>query len=219
MKRNRPLFDRTVVVTTIVCLIPLIFSALVYKDLPEQVPIHFNQAGQPDNYASKPFAAFLLPLILAGGNVLFQFILNSDPKRDPNERIYRLSRWLIAVMALFFMPLSLLVALGKPIKVELVVPMAVSVIFLIIGNYLPKCKHNYTIGFKLPWTLASEENWKKTHRLAGWLWTVGSLGMIICLFLNMNAAILFVSVIPIITVGPVLYSFILSLKQGPTDNA
>ena len=143
MKQSRTLLDRTLVITTLVCLLPLLFSALVYADLPDQVAIHFNAAGEPDNYAPKAFAAFGLPLLLTLLNVVMQIGLKADPKRDPKERIYHISRWLIAPLNLFLSPLTLLIAMGKPIEVERVVPMGFSILFLIIGNYLPKCKQNY----------------------------------------------------------------------------
>ena len=53
------------------------------------------------------------------------------------------------------------------------------VIFLVTGNYLPKCRQNYTIGIKLPWTLDDEENWNYTHRLAGKLWMIGGVLIIL----------------------------------------
>lgn len=217
MKQMRSLFDRTLIITTIVCLFPLVFSVMVYKDLPDQVAIHFNAAGNPDGYASKVFAAFILPLLLTLLNVVLQVALKTDPKRDPSERIYHISRWIIAPLNLFLCPLTLLIALGKPIQVERVVPMAVSIVFLIIGNYLPKCKLNYTIGFKLPWTLASEYNWKKTHRFAGWLWTGVSIICILGMLVGLSAVPLFLVGIPIIAVAPVLYSFILSRAEQATD--
>lgn len=217
MKQLRALLDRTLIVTTLVCLLPLVFSALVYADLPDQVAIHFNAAGEPDNYAPKAFAAFGLPLLLTLLNIVMQVALKTDPKRDPKERIYLISRWMIAPLNLFLSPITLLIALGKPIPVERVVPLAVSIVFLIIGNYLPKCKLNYTIGFKLPWTLASEYNWKKTHRFAGWLWTGVSIILILGMLLGFSAVPFFLIGIPVIAIMPVLYSFILSRTEGSTD--
>lgn len=217
MKQPRSLLDRTLVVTTLVCLLPLVFSALVYAELPDQVAIHFNAAGVPDNFASKAFAAFGLPLLLTLLNVVLQVALKADPKRDPKERIYHISRWLIASLNLFLTPLTLLIALGKPIEVQRVVPMAVSILLLIIGNYLPKCKQNYTIGIKLPWTLASEYNWRKTHRFAGWLWTVVSIAFILGLLLNLDATPLFIIGIPILVIVPATYSFILYRTEQTSD--
>ncbi len=198
MKQSRTLLDRTFVITTLVCLLPLVFSAVVYADLPDQVAIHFNAAGEPDNYAPKAFAAFGLPLLLTLLNVVMQIGLKADPKRDPKERIYHISRWLIAPLNLFLSPLTLLIAMGKPIEVERVVPMGFSILFLIIGNYLPKCKQNYTIGIKLPWTPAS-------------------IVFIIGLLLNLDAVPLFFVGLPLLAIAPTVYSFLLFRKEQPSD--
>ena len=60
----------------------------------------------------------------------------------------------------------------------------IGVLFMIIGNYLPKCKQNYTMGIKLPWTLDDEENWNRTHRFAGFLWVAGGVVIAINAFLK-----------------------------------
>lgn len=82
---------------------------------------------------------------------------------------------------------------------------------LTIGNYLPKIKQNYTMGIKISWTLDSETNWNKTHRLAGWLWIGGGV-----LFLG-NALIqswlLPAIALVLMIVVPMVYSFIL-FKKG-----
>ncbi|HKM05863.1 MAG TPA: DUF1648 domain-containing protein, partial [Sphaerochaeta sp.] len=74
--------DKTMLLTTLLCLLPLILSAFLYERLPSQIPIHFNLEGIADNYASKAFGAFILPLLLAFTNVLMQLVLNNDPKRE-----------------------------------------------------------------------------------------------------------------------------------------
>jgi len=58
------------------------------------------------------------------------------------------------------------------------------VLFIVIGNYMPKCRQNYTMGIKLPWTLNDEENWNKTHRLAGKIWVAGGILIVISALLQ-----------------------------------
>jgi len=88
--------------------------------------------------------------------------------------------------------------MGKPIEVERVVPMGFSILFLIIGNYLPKCKQNYTISIKLPWIPAS-------------------IVFIIGLLLNLDAVPLFFVGIPLLAIAPTVYSFLLFRKEQPSD--
>ena len=217
MKNRNHLIDRTLIVTTIICLVPILFSVAVYQRLPEQVPIHFNAEGQPDNYASKAFGAFGMPLLLALLNIFVQLVVKTDPKRDTSSKLYHIARWTIAILTLFIVPFSLLIALGQPFRVEKVIPLAVSVLLLVVGNYLPKIKQNYTIGIKLPWTLADEENWKKTHRLAGWIWTFFSLLFILVILLDFYVVWIFFLGIAGMVIFPLVYSFLLAQRQLTND--
>ena len=85
-------------------------------------------------------------------------------------------------------------------------PIFFSIIFILIGNYLPKCKRNFTVGIKLPWTLYDDDVWMKTHRLGGFLFVIsGILILLTSLFLNKFS--FFVMIITLISLT--LYSFII----------
>jgi len=201
--------DKTLLLTTLVCLLPLGLSAFLYGRLPAQVPIHFNLAGQADTYASKAFGAFILPLLLALVNVLLQFVLNNDPKRDQGQPLREMSKWIIPILSLLITPLTLFKALDYDIRIEKVIPVFVALLFLIIGNYLPKCKHNYTVGIKIPWTLASEENWNRTHRFAGWVWTIASVLLLVSALTGWLVPAVSTVCIATMILGPTIYSFLL----------
>jgi uncharacterized membrane protein len=101
-------------------------------------------------------------------------------------------------------------ALGVSVRVETLMPILLGLLFVAIGNYMPKCKQNYTIGIKIPWTLASEENWNRTHRLAGWVWVGGGVVMLLSGFLG----IFWLTLVPaiIMVAVPLIYSYILHQK-------
>jgi uncharacterized membrane protein len=100
--------------------------------------------------------------------------------------------------------------MGKDVQMEVVMPIFMGLLFVIIGNYLPKCKQSYTIGIKIPWTLNSEENWNRTHRFAGWLWTFCGIGMMIAgLF---GAYWIFFVAVFVMVLPPVIYSYLLYKK-------
>ena len=101
-------------------------------------------------------------------------------------------------------------ALGMTVQVEVIMPIFMGLLLTIIGNYLPKCKRNYTIGIKLPWTLDSEENWNKTHRLAGWTWTIG--GILIMATGWLCGFVAFIIVLSAMVLTPIIYSYILHKK-------
>ena len=137
-----------------------------------------------------------------------------DPKnKDVNSKVFTLVLWICPVLSVVCMTASYAEALGKNVNVELVVPLVMGVLFLIIGNYLPKCKQNYTIGIKLPWTLNDEDNWNKTHRLAGFVWTVCALVITVGAFFK--EIVVFTTFLPIAVMVfvPMIYSYIYYRKH------
>ena len=163
-------FNKSLILTSLICLFPILVGILLYDKLPSEIPIHFDFTGTADNYASKNIAVFLLPLFLVFINILAHLGIDSDPKKQNTPNIMKnIGKWIAPLIAIFIVPTTFLVAIGIEIKITLIATIFISILFIIIGNYLPKCKQNYTVGIKVPWTLNSEENWNKTHRFSGFL--------------------------------------------------
>ena len=78
-----------------------------------------------------------------------------------------------------------------------------------IGNYLPKCRQNYTVGIKLPWTLNDINNWNKTHRMAGVLWIICGILFAISAFLGRVGEVSIIILIIVMVCVPTAYSFLL----------
>lgn len=213
MKINKKLL----LLTSAVCLLPLIMSAAVYADLPAQVAIHWNAAGEPDGYASKAVAAFVLPLALLAMHVFSFVVTSSDPKRAGQSNVIRMFFfWLIPVLSLILTPVTLLIALGHSIPIPKLVSIIVGIIFLISGNYLPKTRQNYTIGIKIPWTLHDADNWNKTHRLAGFLWIIAGILFIATAFIPLPSqfmAFVILGTVVAVSVIPIIYSYCLYRKS------
>ena len=95
----------------------------------------------------------------------------------------------------------------------LVAGLLVGVMFIVVGNFLPKARQNYTIGIKIPWTLASEENWNKTHRLAGFLWMICGAIMVILTLCGKMASVWMMIVAAVMVGVPVVYSYLMYRKE------
>lgn len=203
-----------VLITSLVCLAPIALALVLWNKLPEQLPIHFNAVGEADNYASKALACFGLPALLLFFNLLVFFGINADPKKgNANNVIVTLSMWICPVMSLILMPITLFKGMGYNIPIEIIVPAMIGLLFIIIGNYLPKSHQSYTVGIKLPWTLADEDNWNKTHRFAGFVWVIGGLAMLISAFIGGRIFVTLI-VIAALVLLPVAYSYILYRKKS-----
>jgi uncharacterized membrane protein len=203
---------KTLVITSLICLLPIIVGALVYKRLPEMIATHFDLNGNPDGWSSRAFAVFGLPAILLAVNLLLPFMLRADPKHENmSGALVNITIWTIPVLSLLCSGLTLGRALGYDVRIERVLPVFMGVLFILIGNYLPKTKQSYTMGIKLPWTLASEENWNRTHRLAGFLWVLGGVFFIVMSFIGWSVPAFVIPLVVMVLV-PMVYSYLLYRK-------
>ena len=182
MKTNKKLL----ILTSMVILFPILWGLMIWSQLPNQISIHFNVAGQANNFQSKPLVVFGLPIFDLMVHLFMIFMIGRDSKNSAmNEKMIRAIYWLTPIV----------------------------LIFVIMGNYMPKLKVNHTVGIRLPWTLQSEDNWHKTHRLAGKLWVLG--GLILLLEAGLQFALSYVLVLVILAIVfiPMMYSYQLSRKN------
>ena len=204
---------KTMLLSTILCLLPILLGLTLYEQLPEQVPIHFDFSGNPDNYASKTFAVFFLPLLMAAMNLLCHWAMRKEKKamEASPAPLLLITGWIIPVLCNLLMPVTLFMGMGKQLPIVTICSLICGLTFIIIGNYLPKCKPNRYMGIKLPWTFASEENWRRTHRFGGFVWVAAGICTLLAgmfaqewlMFASLLAAILL----------PTVYSWQLSRKQ------
>lgn len=208
-KRDR----RTLVLTVFLCLLPAAAGLAFYHRLPDQVATHWGMSGEPNGYSSRAFAAVGMPLILLALHLVLWLLLESDPKnKGVPSPVRAMSRWIIPVISLGTQTLVLYNALAQPVDPTLAVTLFMGVMFTALGNYLPKCRQSYTVGIRLPWTLNDEDNWNRTHRLAGWLWTVGGILIIITAFFR--AGWLMTAILTAMVAVPVGYSYLFYRRKA-----
>lgn len=204
--------NKEIILSTICCFIPTILCLFVYDKLPASMTIHFDASGNPDGYVSKEVFIFVMPFVYAALNLLVNVFVNNDPKRkNASKAIFTLSKWIIPILTILFCFISILSTLYENINTSTFVLALMGLLFIIIGNYLPKCKQNYTMGVKLPWTLSSEENWNKTHRLSGFIWVIAGIIQIASAFFRFPQAV-FLTSVAVMVIVPIAYSFILYKK-------
>jgi len=161
----------------LILLLMVVISAWAWRQVPAgtQVPIHWNAAGQPDDYGNKAIGIFLLPLVALGVVLLLSLVRTIDPLRANIARSGQAWRATLLGILLFMLTLHLATMLnvvGYTFNIGYVVAPAVGIMFIIMGNYMGKIRRNYMFGVRTPWTLASELSWNKTHRFAGKLFVL-----------------------------------------------
>jgi uncharacterized membrane protein len=160
---------------------------LIYPKMPDMVPIHWNIQGEVDGYGSRFMGTFLMPLVNLGMYVLLLVTPKLDPKRANYEKFegsYRIIRFTLHIFFALIFALTVYVSLGHPIDVGLWIPAGVCVLIIILGNLMGRVRHNYFVGFKFPWTLASEEVWQRTHRFGSKLMVLGGIFALVSVFLT-----------------------------------
>ena len=203
---------KTMILTSLLTLLPIVAGLILWNRLPEQMPTHWGMDGQVDGWSGKVFGIFGLPLILLAVHWLCALAtFYADPKKqNHSDKILHLVLWITPVLSLLLHSFVYAAALGMAIDMNMMMPIFLGLLFTVIGNYLPKCKQNYTIGIKIPWTLDSEENWNKTHRFAGILWVIGGLTVLVLGFFG--AVWVYIPIMIAMTIVPVVYSFLLYRK-------
>ena len=147
-----------------------------------RVPIHFDIDGRPNGWAPASVGLFVIPgiaaLLWAAGPILPRITPRGD-NLDRSGVAYG-TTW-VAVGAVLALAQAAIVAaaLGRPVQMAAALPATLGLMFLVIGNVMPKLRWNYVMGVRTPWTLADEWVWDRTHRFAGWLWVVGGLALIL----------------------------------------
>lgn len=200
---------RTLILSSAVTLLPILVGLILWDHLPQELPTHWNINGTVDDYSSKSFAVFGLPLILLGFHWICTLATALDSKnKEQHAKLFTLVFWIIPALSLTVSALIYATALGLTFDITAIISCFMGLLFIVIGNYLPKCKQNRTLGIKVKWTLESEANWNATHRMAGKLWVAGGLLFLPIGFLPATITLWATPVsIGAMVVIPVVYSY------------
>ncbi len=191
--------------------IVVIFNLLFYDKMPAELPTHWNFQGQADKYSSRFDAMVFTQVFLAIMNIFLCFMVDNDPRnKKQNNFVMTLSKLPMPLIMLVVYVITVMVGLGREIRVSVVIPLFLGVLIIAIGNYLPKMKRNYTMGIKLPWTLNSDENWRRTHRLGGICFIIVGFSLILSVFLK--SEIVFLVPLFLGAIIPAIYSYYLYTK-------
>lgn len=206
---------KLVLFTSILILLPSIVGCVFWNQLPEEIPTHFNLLGQADGYNHKVFAIFGLPALMLLMHWVLLFLMVKDPKSSNiSSKIQLLIYWIIPFVSCLSMISIFGESLGYSMMSGLLAQIFMGVVMIVIGNYLPKTHRNYIIGIRLPWTLESDKNWRKTHRLAGKIWVLGGLLLFLNSFVQLYVYWVFFLTLFFVVIIPSVYSYQLSKLES-----
>lgn len=186
-------------------------AGFFWNSLPGEMPMHWNLAGEVDQYWPKLYGAFFAPLLAVAFILLFSFLSKIDPKKE-KYKLFRKPWEMIQLGILGFVTYLQFVTLymsmnpnGDIIKFIFI---GIGVMFVLLGNYMGKVRQNYFIGVKTPWALANEEVWNKTQRMGGFFFVLSGLILVIEAFLQWYLVPVFIISILFTVVIPMVYSYL-----------
>ena len=196
-----------------VLLADLAFGLWVLPRLPEKVPVHWNLAGEADRFGPAWQNALLLPALAFGLWAVLLFLPLADPLRKNYPRFpatLKLFRWLVPLLVVGLQVVVALSLLGVPLDPGQGGRAILAVVFVILGNSMGKLRHNWFVGIRTPWTIASEEVWTRTHRLAAPIWVAGGIVQLVAAFVpGVAGQVLYAAPLATMVLVPVGYSFVL----------
>src|SRR5258706_9804839 len=194
-------------------------SAIVYPRLPETIPTHWNMDGQPDGWSSRAFGALITPVILLFVWGFVRVLPAIDPRGANYAKFGGAFEAIFDSLMLFLLGMHIVLlraGLGYPVQIQRIAPFGIGVLLIVIGNLLPRCRPNWFVGIRTPWTLSSDRVWEKTHRFGGRAF-VGSGIVVICagLIAGLWANIVMAIVVALCTISVLAYSYIEWKRELP----
>lgn len=206
---------KALIISSILILLPILAGLLLWEQLPDPMVTHWGTDGEANGWSSKAFSVFGLPGLIFLLHWVCILVTSSDTSNQKqSKKAITLVLWICPVISVLGCASVYCTALGMELNMVTLPYLLMALMFILIGNYLPKCKHNYTIGIKLPWTLKSEENWNATHRLAGKVWVIGGILFLPMVFLPQawRFPVLFAVLLTLVLI-PTIYSYLYAKKH------
>ncbi len=190
-----------------------IAAGVLWPTIPSRVPIHWNASGQADGFGGKFEGLLLMPLITIGLYLLLFFIPRIDPGRANYAQFagaYLVVRYVVLVVDVGIYILTILAIKGVGIDMSRAVMSTTAVMFIVFGQVLGKIRPNWFVGVRTPWTLSSKRSWVRTHRVAGWLFTLSGILFLALAIIGIGAAMVWImlSVLGVMVVFLVVYSYV-----------
>ncbi len=198
-----------------IALLPIIYLIKIWNSLPSKIPIHWNIEGTVDGWGTKTHLLFMV-LFLSG---FVYFVLLLTPIIDPKNRLATIQKKYLSIRLIITLAMSFISSYIIYSTVNQMVNVSILFVFIgvliaLLGNYFQVLPNNYFIGIKTPWTIENDVVWKKTHQLAGKMWVLGGLLIVILNFLMPTDIYhtVFFAIIGILVVAPIVYSYLIFRK-------
>ena len=193
---------KSLIITSIVCLLPIICGLMFYNELPESIAIHWGIDNNPNGYFSKPAFVFGLPIMMLALQVFCCIVSDlSDKNPEANKKAVTVYKWIIPIITVVLYIVTMAVSLGNDLDIRKIVMILLGILFIILGNYMPKVRIDYYINSKM--FLIKNRDEKLVNKAI----KISAYGLIICGILFI-LSILFKPVVSMAVLAVVMVYFL-----------
>ena len=186
---------KILVLTSLLCLVPILIGCIYYDALPESVAIHFDINNNPDNFWPKNAFVFGMPLMMLAFQIFTSVIVDlKDKRKDANKKMTLVSKLMIPIITFILYLATIGYALGNLLDIRKLVMGLLGIMLLVMGNYLPKTKGTSFIkGLKVD----DEELQNKLNKTAGYMFFINGILAIISIFMKpiFSVCVIFVAIL------------------------
>ena len=200
---------KILIITSLICLIPIIFGVILYDQLPEQMAVHFGVNNEPNSFAPKEFALFGIPLLMFILQVFCCISSDFMEEKKQNKKYITIYKWIIPIIEMVVYLTMLAYGAGIELDMRMIVCITLGIVFTLVGNYMPKTEPN-----KLQMNYIRADFWKKIKRPAGYFFVIIGLAFIISAFLNSMVSLILLGIIIVVAILISIYSIYLFYKKS-----
>ncbi|TQK63969.1 putative membrane protein [Brevibacillus sp. AG162] len=177
--------------------ISVVLGVICYPSMPDQMVIHWGPNGEPNGFAPKLVGVSFIPVVM-----LFIFVAVRRQKQYYQKFQSSHDTILHTLMIVLLVIHSMIIAYGYGymLNIGIFVTLILGILFVTIGNFMPRFRHNYLIGIRTPWSLASEEVWKNTHLLSSRVFFIGGILIMLTSFLPTTIHYVLMLLIVLVTI-------------------
>ena len=199
---------KILIITGLICLIPIIFGVILYDQLPEQMAVHFGVDNEPNSFAPKEFALFGIPILMFALQVFCCIFSDFMEEKKQNKKYITIYKWIIPIIEMVVYLTMLAYGAGIELDMRMIVCITLGIVFTLVGNYMPKTEPN-----KLQMNYIRADFWKKIKRPAGYFFVIIGLAFIISAFLNSMVSLILLGIIIVVAILITIYSIYLFYKD------
>ena len=200
---------KILIITSLICLIPIIFGVILYDQLPEQMAVHFGFDNEPNSFAPKEFALFGIPILMFALQVFCCIFSDFMEEKKQNKKYITIYKWIIPIIEMVVYLTMLAYGAGIELDMRMIVCITLGIVFTLVGNYMPKTEPN-----KLQMNYIRADFWKKIKRPAGYFFVIIGLAFIISAFLNSIVSLILLGIIIVTAILISIYSIYLFYKKS-----